>query len=135
MIDRELDAMIAEHLFGWRWFCWKGLAPTPSTGEIRWILDPKTTGDHLRLCKKSDMNKRQVNGMSPAFSSKIDGAWKVVEKMKDRQWTFALCSLIKNRWRAEFGGSRKRTHIWADADNAPRAICLAALASIHVKIS
>ena len=113
MTDRELDALVAEKVMGWKEE-FDGL-------NMRWTLDgERWAGD-----------SGYVNGWSP--STRISHAWQVVEKMLpaighiypavDLETGELLhwCAVVET-------GDTSRQGV--TADTAPRAICLAALKAV-----
>ena len=63
-----------------------------------------------------------------SYSSDIEAAWKVVEKMRanvSMEVEFQICAYEDGTWSAEFG-----MEVEGYADTAPHAICLAALAAV-----
>lgn len=120
--DRELDALVAEKVMGWK--------KAPNGAWMSYEKDAFGNGGW----KSHATWKANASVSAVRFtpSTDIAAAWQVVEKMKERQWNFTIADLVKNKWRAEFGGSRKHKQTWEDADTAPRAICLAALKAVGV---
>lgn len=82
-----------------------------------------------------------LNGIASRYTEDIEKAWQVVEKLKELwedefyleydhgEWT---CSDISGYMRGEF--SKDENAIEVKVDNAPLAICLAALKAIGVEI-
>ena len=107
---RELDALIAEKVMGWK--------------VDRIVEHNNTTGDELLHIFGPDK--------FPHYSTQIADAWLVVEKLGKDDWTYTIvgnssynrCDLRKwlshNNW----------AHLYSDADTAPLAICLAALKAV-----
>lgn len=114
---RELDALIAEKLFG--------LNLTDAfTGEER----PITSGVALQYLDR-------MSGV-PNYSTDIAAAWEVVEKIIHPEfvssWQFDIrVESWPKKYKAKFsnGGG---AHI-AHEDSAPHAICLAALKALAIK--
>ena len=108
---RELDALIAEKVMGWR----------------------KTRGGYTNdLTKQWSVPEKQL----PLYSTSIKAAWEVVEKLRGKGYYFDLDGdkdggargeLIP--WIAEFSNVNKKKYS-GYAKTAPHAICLAALEAI-----
>lgn len=107
---RELDALIAEKIFGL-------ILKDRFTGEEK----PITSGMALRHMEKWHN--------IPYYSTDIAAAWTVVEKIKskDRAIFFELVNSVNYKWECQIGGGN------AEADTAPHAICLAALKAVEGK--
>lgn len=114
MTDRELDALVAEKVMGWRI-------------ERYMTNPPKPTGMGM---PPDSTTIAEI----PAYSTDIAAAWEVVEKMRaqgfDNQFS----------WRADRPGHRSRPFACfgrngsAEADTLQKAICLAALKAVGVKM-
>lgn len=110
---RELDALIAEKVMGWR------------------NLHVERHGDdYPRFGQPPGVALDCVN--VPRFSTDIADAWKVVEALDTDFLTLEYLTGVdpdapsRRNWQAEFRLSR--TYAWADT--APLAICLAALKAV-----
>lgn len=84
-----------------------------------------------------------LRGHVPDYSTSIEAAWQVVEKIKNdldprkRIWTPQIYSTLKI-WRCEFTLADDRasddiTFYSGEAETAPHAICLAALKACEVE--
>lgn len=78
MTDRELDAYLAEHLFGWTWpfddpLIGNGLYPGRIAG---YAPEPNDDGEEF-----DDV---------PAYSSTGEGMLMVIEAMRERGWWFSV---------------------------------------------
>ncbi len=106
---RELDALIAEKVMGWRFV--GGFTTEPEMNSDRWATDPNG-------CEKyySDV---------PHYSTDIAAAMEVVSVVASKTETkeFRL-ALLNGEWRAEFG---MWDHSFVRAQTAALAICHAAL--------
>lgn len=115
---REMDALIAEKVMGWKLVQNQG-----EGGGLYWVGHGGVFGD---------MHKNQT----PEFSEDILDAWRVIEKMHENKYQYTL--------RGHFMGVEQ--HIatfdhqdWADANplysahgaTAPLAICRAALLAVN----
>jgi len=144
MTDREMDALVAEKIMGWVWL---RHIVRPSSGQgYEWmrslfIPDHKVepfeegTGELGNVPSHGEEPVAIMN--APHYSTDLNAAWQVVEKMQTLSWTFTVSGLRAHIWKAEF---MKRTgNVMQDllssdsADTAPRAICLAALHAVGVE--
>lgn len=133
MKDRDLDAQIEQELFGNEVrkidSAWDG-TDYSTTGHAKWndsyrevmtISGALSVGGHRRVKE---------------FSGSISEAWLVVEKMRWMGFFFALGDLKAGRWHVRFKKTEaesERVGIVEDSA-ASRAICLAALKAIGVKV-
>lgn len=132
---RELDSIIAQRLFGYRWWensangCCYLLSESPRRSRN------EATNAIWTECRvrPSDYESRWYDGGLPRYSTDVGSAWLVVEKMREDGFypnVFVddtgevsepvawFCECDPN-WRAEAFTSR--------ASTAPLAICIAAL--------
>ena len=140
MTNREIDALIAEKVMGWVkktiTLAVKNKEGYVQSWEETCLVNPKFPDVDLlhRLEFSEDQSDKQK---MPYYSTSISDAWEVVEKMKRHFPSIVYNSSDSNSsmwnisfWKDEFGGES-----WdAIAETAPRAICLAALKVIGVKI-
>lgn len=113
-IGRELDALVAEYVLGWR--------RLPRVGA--WV-EPH-----------GGFTKHGV----PAYSTDIASAWLVVEHLQSNKLYTAFQNVVyfdkgididRVGWNAEAGGLKMGSpHAEATAPTAPEAICRAALLSV-----
>lgn len=69
----------------------------------------------------------KVGDECPHFSTSIEAAWAVVEKLLPRLISLRWC----DGWEVnEFLPEEKETYLLGESDTAPHAICLAALAAV-----
>ena len=114
-MSREIDSLIAEHVFGDK--------------------------DYL------DRRKRILEGSEDDhvyfYSTKIQDAWLVVEKMQEKGFGFNIATMSevdysKNTgWDAWFVKLENKQHFgsWVDGtSSSPKAICLASLKTLWVKV-
>lgn len=108
---RELDALIAEKVLGY-----KRLEDAPD-GSERWRYP----------------NEGKYSGI-PSFSTSIEAAWEVVEKLRERGFAFHFTQLAEDGWGANAGfvdhADDRNIGVTRSLDSAPHAICLAALKAI-----
>ena len=126
---RELDALVAEKVMGWR---------RVSDGQF-YFWPSKEMVEALRM---SHPDLLAVDYFAaPEFSADIAAAWKVVEKMYSDGWTVSVGSLAaKPRgWRCTVSHMhaddfyRHPESYEANADTAPLAICRAVLKAVGVE--
>lgn len=117
MTDRELDAWLAEHLFGWEW--------VPQRVDILaggfWR---SPDGEHHQTPNQHDF-------WDCAYSSTGDGMLMVLEAMRERGWSFQLSDGLTETslWVALFESDRADHQIYADS--LPRAVAEAAKAALE----
>ena len=130
---RELDALIAEKVFGQsvKWFTYDGIDDELQSEP--WEQDWDGTNANPRECDKSD------NGAFPnceSYSTDIAAAWQVVEKFRTginghaaACMEFELTDEIRmpDYYCRFYGIDFKPREYFAFADTAPLAICRAAL--------
>ena len=131
---QEIDALIAEKVFGWRHLTAEELAiiQTFASQERHWMGEPGAK-DCVFMLTPSD-GIRWATG----WSGRIDGAWPVVEKLRERGYTFSLVAAIKFGETEEtsrkgwIAGFTYPTGLTEDdwAETAPLAICRAALRAV-----
>lgn len=104
---RELDALVAEKVMGWRWFT-DEFNPRP-------VLVPPGMPRQSAL---------------PSFSTDIAAAWEVVERLRGMEpelsWNDEARCWIVGFWK----GPSAPSTIHGSSDSAPNAICLAALKAV-----
>jgi len=114
-MSREIDALIAEHVMGW-----KGVAPVSAC-----VLDMAGINPEYP----------QVPQIVPYYSTDIAAAWEVVERLSTEFYHSWSLHLNNGRQYHEFkfvppkemaSGTIGPSH-WVESDTAPLAICLAAL--------
>lgn len=112
---RELDALIAEKVMGWKVF------RNGEHGPHRW--EAETDRGTLRVIDSSYSG----DGFSP--STDIAAAWEVVEKVRKEAGDFQLALVdYGSAWAARFDKAS------AVERTAPHAICLAALKAVGVEV-
>ncbi len=110
---RELDALVAEKVMGWKSF-----------GE-HWAI-PGEANDIRRVHKKVHWRP----------SEDISAAWQVVSHMKSQSnglFGFMVDLRLSEEWDAEFDMYDEQESYKATGDTAPHAICLAALKAVGVE--
>ena len=119
---RELDALVAEKVMGWKLFdrAAMGWGPGPSV----W-----STGEN----SDDPMSSPTFQGFQPSVD--IRHAWLDVKKMAELHVVSVSC-MFNKRWRCEAvqAHSQRQTPVNAIADTAPLAICLAALKAVGVEV-
>lgn len=106
-MSRELDAKVAEKVMGW----WAIMLPADDR-MVASGIPPKEGHEREGV---------------PHYSTSIEAAWEVVEKMH-QEWWFTLVQ-GPDGWLADFYNDMDVRHR-AKAKTAPEAICLAALKAV-----
>lgn len=119
---KDIDAEIAEKLFGWVWVC-NRLREDDCTRRLIYPsyspnkYDPATGDEPLALDWNLD---------TPPYSTILQSAWPLVDWMRLRDWDFSL-SIPCDEQRVVVRASRRSESIVvlheADADTVPLAIC------------
>lgn len=136
----ELDKLIAEKIMGFE-YC--DLTVTAEHGLVigpGFLPGKKETSTYKG---KILINKDNPSLVMPSYSTSIADAWTVVEKLQ--RWKFTLT------WEYDFGGGGRdpkpyasaifnpvwedqKEELFAEAETAPHAICLAALRALGVEV-
>lgn len=99
---RELDALVAEKIFGF-------------------VINPEN------ISFVSYNSEYRSNFLNKDYSTSIEAAWEVVEKLLPRIISLRWC----DGWEVnEYLPDAKETVLLAEAKTAPHAICLAGLAAL-----
>lgn len=136
---RELDALIAENIFGWTWSQEKHRVADPDGYSIRKLLIPPN-GEWILRAYELEPGMNSVRIPIPPYSTDIAAAWEVVEKLKmtvsaptapyaDGEYA----NSSETEWEVEvtkLGSSDWSDIVSARALTAPHAICLAALKAV-----
>lgn len=126
MTDRELDALVAEKVFGWRpWVNKRGawVVETPD-GQLS-EGDAYASAGSWAFFYDDEL---------PRYCTDIADAWRVVEKMRER-WHFSIDSGLRGLTTAKFWAREGLGYGACPDELAPRAICLAALRAVGVEVS
>lgn len=143
MTNREIDALVAEKVMGYRFVqnrSHSGIRQVEAILPTRLnepILTNAVPVDH------SAWDGAWQIGSVPAYSTDIAAAWTVVEKMRERGlWAKITSPFSPEDMTYWCGFTPMNMTGWngvpdfkAKADNAPMAICLAALAAVGVKVT
>ena len=133
---RELDAWLAEHLFGWEF--WEETRPNYT--HVYWQTDGRKPWERTqkayqqpekfhRIAFSEYEPKRHIyEGVKPTFSSTGDGMLLVLEAMRARGFDLDLLT-DAGTWRCDFDNGTIDTH--KEAATAPRAVALAAKAALE----
>ena len=108
MTDRELDALVAKHLFG---------------------LDIKKDGAHLSVV----YDDGSQGGLSYYSINPIDCSL-VKEELRRRGWWYTITYADEYTCRLYLEGCQKRSCLVDKQDTEERAVCLAALKSCGVEV-
>lgn len=132
---RELDALIAEKVMGWKRldakvFVEKGFNLEPDEiGQIpSSVLAPPDLEIPIAASKDSSGFRVYCPPIIPDYSTDIAAAWEVVEKVKNKiinRYGFGL-EFVSNEWTVGWF-AEEGVHLGACSESAPHAICLAAL--------
>lgn len=110
---RELDALVAEKVMGWKQCSMEGV--------------------RIKTCygKPPEFGRNDGRVRIPGYSTDISAAWEVVEKVKQMNWFFILSdNLFPDKWEASLFWDPNGTMIEARAETAPEAICKASLLAV-----
>jgi hypothetical protein len=107
-MTRELDAEIAEKVFGY-------------------TLDYEFADTLGAPCVTELRDQYDEWGMLPHYSTEIDDAWYVVDKMRREGWRVSVSEVSDALWNCRFCPEDTAAYVFALADTPPLAICLAAL--------
>ena len=129
---RELDALVAEKVMGWR-LVKRGRRV--ATGS-----DYQKPGMEVGGFRGNDDARRWISHVCPEYSTDIAAAWEVVEKMDHPDWRIEVGNSVDGGFYAIMEPHRpiddcetcgeQSTKDWQAAPTAPHAICLAALAAL-----
>ena len=132
---RELDTLVAKKVMGWVYReYWGQLVPSEQLDAPMWSeWAQDETGDVCRhpINRLSNIPYRGDKPWIPEYSTEIDAAWKVVEKMQKDGFYFELSHDLC-AWTAIFqhADSGKVIHVNTTKSNAPEEICRAALLAV-----
>lgn len=119
---KDIDAEIAEKLFGWVWVCNRLREDDPTRrlahpDYSRQMYEPATDDEPLALDWNLD---------TPPYSTILQSAWPLVDWIRLRDWDFSL-SIPRNEQRVIVRASRRSDSLVllndAEADTVPLAIC------------
>ena len=118
---RELDALAAEKVMGWR----KKTFPGGGGGFTAWVDENEKV---MKLISNSTMSETCYRCDYFRPSTDIAAAWEVVEKMSE-QWPQYQLAKIEDGWSVMWGFDG---YGWPEATGktAPEAICKAALLAV-----
>lgn len=128
--ERSIDALIAEHLLGWRWM---------TTNGVSLLVDPAdraTFGPEWRVGSPgqyTDLN------LVPDLSTSGAGMLMVVEAMLSREpdWGFIVQRVSRGPWYASVSLPNwlsSSPDPMAKSDTAPMAVALAALKALKIEV-
>lgn len=125
MNDLELDALVAEHVFGWT-ICRDG------DGQLAGIDAPRGF--------PPDVESKCIGRLVPSYSTDGNHMLAVIEKMRERDWlasvTLRICGERVEDERMQFEAEfRQWRDWWAYDPSAPRAVAIAALKVLGVEVS
>lgn len=122
---RELNALVAEHVMGWRW-----LSLEPEFPEQKALYPPDLEVDQVSWCVGDDPKE-----LAEDYSTDIRAAMNVVEKLNRLWFEIGRENAGGVRWDAIFYNDPDlKDSVHVTADTAPLAICLAALMTVGYTI-
>lgn len=130
MTDPGLDELVARRVFR------RKLVTATDKRPMTWNGCRVSDGVYLDTGKKSAWGRVVRN--IPKYSSSIADAWLVVEAMERKGYCWTVESEPGNCIRAEFAPEEHGPRGWtgsSEEDITPRAICLAALRALGVKVT
>ena len=133
MGNREIDALVAEHVFEWKLSyhnhedgAWYKYCPD-YVNDDGTSVGPDDLSAWDFVCRNNEVAMRK-------FSTDIAAAWEVVEKISDKMP--GVISNIKSNgdveWGVKFFKNKEIEGVWADT--APLAICKASLKTVGVDV-
>ena len=138
---RKLDALVAEEVLGYRV---ERVTPEWAGREVTLFFAPGHTlvtyscdfrSDNAMMYRNGEDDRDGIAPPLPVFSEDIAAAWEVVEHLKDRNWAIRLSNKTVNWcWWAyvyDYSSADARAEATVQAETAPLAICLAALAAVR----
>lgn len=137
---REMDALVAEKVMGWKWTDFHGIPDKPGEWEDhKFLVDGRGWKRAVHWRTKNlltwDMHHYLPAAPMPFFSTDIAAAWEVAERMVELGFYWWMASYECGFVLAHVRRKRDRETI-ADgygASSTPHSICLAALGAIdHV---
>lgn len=146
---RELDALVAVHVFGQIWLADELGGNGRAIGAGHAMLwdqkdwdrvneDRKASGDTCRLKRatKEQIEARLAEPYEEAYlySTEIESAWDVVERMRSLGYVFDLKQLTDGTWHAQFYSLNLQRGDYSGYElTAPVAISIAALKALGVE--
>ena len=119
---RELDALIAEKVFG---------SKKPTHKHDRVHLEPMNDDTFCWECFCIYAHGDVCEWVPRKYSAQIADAWLVVEKMEEMEGTVSIFYYYAPSEKTSYWGVKLGyREIYASANTAPLAICLAALKAI-----
>lgn len=119
---QEMDALIAEKIFGWRYLTAEeaNIVRVFATQDRHWMVEPHAARFTFMLSPE--------NGIRPPgeWSSRIDNAWVIVEKLKGQGYAVVVEAIGDGGWHAGFYRGDRLEHE-VQGETAALAICRAAL--------
>lgn len=123
---RELDALVAEKVMGWKKDRVR-VGRNSGDGTTFWTIDALRFGDRIHALEPHDQ-PLNVPGLPP-YSTDIAAAWEVVDNMRARNLEFEISSAPHRLpWLAKFGRRAE------PAPTPAHAICLAALKAVGAEV-
>jgi hypothetical protein len=137
---RELDALVAERVMGWRWlpvrFVW-------DDEPLVYLLPPGGITEDVNSTTSGAWDENRVWHSMPCYSTDIAAAWEVVEKMQAAGWGWCLeqheNADVPTAWflraseigrNARFSSPEQMEEKRSASGAMPHAICIAALKAV-----
>ena len=117
MTNRELDALVAENIFG-----------------CKLSFDSNANRYHCLCAVGVHPNKGKTSYYIPHYSSDISAAWEVFTLVSKEIGCLTKLSTFPGTWEDEYTWSCDFTTAVGLADTAPMAICIAALRSKGIDV-
>jgi hypothetical protein len=142
---RELDALVAEKVFGFLWHRWSPEKDATATPDLRGhrFLKPAGTIEQFAawdsppfvLASLDDPIWQGDNTEVPPYSTDIAAAHQVLDKVMERAFGVWLGGTHEAGWWCEFAlDGVWKAHSGYEITTAPLAICLAALAAVSAEV-
>ena len=141
---RELDALVAVKLFGWRWVRFgvdnlAGLVPPASISDKPTFWHPVTDGDFERYGDWDRLgwdDKGSYHRGFPYYSTDWTAVPDIIAALKERGYDYLSISIRSDRATVVLCSLTNLSLpdiTTATGNNVPHAICLAALAAVREK--
>ncbi len=138
LAGRELDAMVAEKVMGWRWIEAPGHDRDEHPGEWVFLMPPEQVDQFLSRFIRSAEPRRAYRYDLPFYSTDIAAAFPLVSKINKLGMWLKLTSPFNpsDVWNAGFTahnstGWNGMSDFRGQGESAPEAICRAALAVVE----
>lgn len=142
MTNREIDALVAEKVMGWKRMTYAEAHPeTPAykdrkefTGHWHSNEWDELLHEFKNVAYAEDCDDHYCPEEAWSPSTDISAAWEVVEKMRNRDSVFTLWDDLDDEY-YYCAFNTPKYHFEVGAETMPKAICLAALKAVGVNVS